>query len=166
MGNSTSTVDISGPSPPPKALHILRVSPGSPAAQTDIDPFFDFVVGIDNDELASVSLTTHGLLPGTPPETLRKTVDAATLSKLVEEHENKILPLVIWSAKYRNMRGMSQFHWFLCRFLTSNQSYLSFHQEIGHKTQAQPILKPIRHYLDSACDCVSQNWPWITFGTS
>jgi hypothetical protein len=57
MGNSTSTLDTDGPSPPSKALHILRVSPGSPAAQTDIDPFFDFVVGIDNDELASVSTT-------------------------------------------------------------------------------------------------------------
>jgi hypothetical protein len=57
MGNSSSTLDTDGPAPPSKALHILRVSPGSPAAQTDIDPFFDFVVGIDNGELASVSVT-------------------------------------------------------------------------------------------------------------
>jgi hypothetical protein len=53
MGASSSSLD-SGPSPPSKALHVLRVSPGSPAAQTDIDPFFDFVVGIDGDELSSV----------------------------------------------------------------------------------------------------------------
>ncbi|KIM22780.1 hypothetical protein M408DRAFT_279490 [Serendipita vermifera MAFF 305830] len=86
MGNSSSTLDdTNGPAPPSKALHVLRVSPGSPAAQTDIDPFFDFVVGIDNDERGS-------------------SVDAATLGKLVEEHEGKTLPLVVWSAKYRNMR--------------------------------------------------------------
>jgi hypothetical protein len=36
-------------------------------------------------------------------------VDAATLGKLVEEHEGKELPLVIWSAKYRNMRGKRRF---------------------------------------------------------
>ena len=56
MGNSSSTLDSNGPSPPSKALHVLRVSPGSPAAQTDIDPFFDFVVGIDNDERGSVCI--------------------------------------------------------------------------------------------------------------
>jgi hypothetical protein len=54
MGVSSSSLDSDGPSPPSKALHVLRVSPGSPAAQTDIDPFFDFVVGIDGDELSSV----------------------------------------------------------------------------------------------------------------
>jgi hypothetical protein len=39
-------------------------------------------------------------------EVLPKNVDAATLSRLVEQHEGKTLPLVIWSVKYRNMRGM------------------------------------------------------------
>ena len=30
---------------PPKALHVLRVTPSSPASQTNIEPYFDFVVG-------------------------------------------------------------------------------------------------------------------------
>ncbi|CAG8623401.1 5253_t:CDS:2 [Acaulospora colombiana] len=89
MGASSSTLDPRGPSPPSKALHVLRVSPGSPAAQTDIEPFFDFVVGIDGDDSTS-------------------RVDAATLSRVVEQHEGKTLPLMIWSAKYRNMRDWSQ----------------------------------------------------------
>lgn len=33
--------------PPSRALHVLRVTPGSPASQTDIEAFFDFVVGVD-----------------------------------------------------------------------------------------------------------------------
>ena len=33
-------------------------------------------------------------------------VDAATLGKLVEQHEGKELPLVVWSAKYRQFRGI------------------------------------------------------------
>lgn len=66
MGVSSSSLDSDGPSPPSKALHVLRVAPGSPAADTDIQPFFDFVVGIDGDNLASVyiifSMSLRGLL--------------------------------------------------------------------------------------------------------
>lgn len=84
MGAASSSLDTNSPSPPAKALHVLRVAPDSPADYV-IEPFFDFVVGIDNGNLSS-------------------NIDAATLGKLVEQHEGKELPLVIWSAKYRQFR--------------------------------------------------------------
>ncbi|KAG8787550.1 hypothetical protein FRC16_001543, partial [Serendipita sp. 398] len=67
-----------------RALHVLRVAPGSPA-DGFIEPFFDFLVGVDGSQLGNV-------------------VDAKSLSRMVEEHEGKPLPLLIWSAKYRQMR--------------------------------------------------------------
>ena len=33
--------------PPTRALHVLRVIPGSPAADAGVQVFFDFIVGID-----------------------------------------------------------------------------------------------------------------------
>ncbi|KAG8830127.1 hypothetical protein FRB91_008527 [Serendipita sp. 411] len=84
MGASSSTLDPSSPSPPGRALHVLRVAPGSPA-DGFIEPFFDFLVGVDGSQLGNV-------------------VDAKSLSRMVEEHEGKPLPLLIWSAKYRQMR--------------------------------------------------------------
>ncbi|KAF8895439.1 GRASP55/65 PDZ-like domain-containing protein [Infundibulicybe gibba] len=50
MGAGQST---SQSHPPSRALHILRVTPSSPASQTNIEPFFDFVVGFDGETLAS-----------------------------------------------------------------------------------------------------------------
>jgi hypothetical protein len=42
-------------------LHVLRVTPGSPASATDIQPFFDFVVGIDGDAQSDVSFVTEAI---------------------------------------------------------------------------------------------------------
>jgi len=72
--------------PPSKALHVLRVTPSSPASKTDIEPFFDFVVGFQGDALAN-------------------NLDAAELEKIVEFHEGKSLNLVVWNSKNQESRG-------------------------------------------------------------
>jgi len=72
--------------PPSKALHVLRVTPSSPASKTDIEPFFDFVVGFQGD-------------------TLTNNLDAAELEKIVESHEGKTLNLVVWNSKNQESRG-------------------------------------------------------------
>lgn len=72
--------------PPSKALHVLRVTPSSPASKTDIEPFFDFVVGFQGDALTS-------------------NLDAAELEKIVESHEGKPLNLVVWNSKNQESRG-------------------------------------------------------------
>lgn len=75
--------------PPTRALHVLRVTPSSPASETTIEPFFDFVVGYDegNDSLNAV--------------------DAAQLERIVEEHEGRTLNLLVWSSKNKMTRGAS-----------------------------------------------------------
>ena len=72
--------------PPSKALHVLRVTPSSPASKTDIEPFFDFVVGFQGDALIN-------------------NLDAAELEKIVESHEGRTLNLVVWNSKNQESRG-------------------------------------------------------------
>ncbi|KAF8339602.1 GRASP55/65 PDZ-like domain-containing protein [Cantharellus anzutake] len=72
---------------PPKALHVLRVTPGSPASQTDIEPYFDFVLGVEG-----------------APESHERMVDAVQLERLVETHEGKAMNLMVWSSKTNNVR--------------------------------------------------------------
>jgi hypothetical protein len=72
--------------PPSKALHVLRVTPSSPASKTDIEPFFDFVVGFQGDALIN-------------------NLDAAELEKIVESHEGTTLNLVVWNSKNQESRG-------------------------------------------------------------
>lgn len=83
MGASNSTPNT----PPRRALHVLRVAPGSPAADTDITPFFDFLVGV------------RGL------ETGVEDLDAGSLERVVEAREGTEIELVVWSSKVQKMRG-------------------------------------------------------------
>ena len=47
---------------PTRGLHVLRVTPGSPASQTDIEPFFDFIVGYEDATRQARSIEAHDLL--------------------------------------------------------------------------------------------------------
>jgi hypothetical protein len=84
-GQSTSQTH-----PPTRALHVLRVTPSSPASETTIEPFFDFVVGFEGDTLSSS----------------QSNIDASQLEKIVEQHEGRILNLLVWNSKNKDTRGM------------------------------------------------------------
>ncbi|KIK94341.1 hypothetical protein PAXRUDRAFT_33570 [Paxillus rubicundulus Ve08.2h10] len=71
-----------------RALHVLLVTPSSPASQTSIEPFFDFIVGYNDVD----SFTGQNEL------------DATELERIVEEHENRDLNLLVWSSKTRATR--------------------------------------------------------------
>ena len=72
---------------PPRALHVLRVTPLSPASHTSIEPFFDFLVGFKDEHLATAR------------------IDAAELERIVESHEGRPLDLLVWNSKNQNIRG-------------------------------------------------------------
>ena len=84
MGAGQSTASQT----PPRALHVLRVTPSSPASETTIEPYFDFVVGYKGDTLAS----SH-------------TIDASELERIVESHEGRTLNLLVWNSKSQESRG-------------------------------------------------------------
>lgn len=75
--------------PPLRGLHVLRVTPSSPASLSNIEPFFDFVVGFEGDSLSA-----------------ENNIDAFALEKIVESHENRILNLLVWNSKNQRTRGM------------------------------------------------------------
>lgn len=85
MGQSQSASQSSVPT---HALHVLRVTPSSPASRTSIEPFFDFVVGYDGDDAMAHS-----------------NVDVAELERIVEAHENRTLNLLVWNSKDQQTRG-------------------------------------------------------------
>ncbi|KAJ7784716.1 GRASP55/65 PDZ-like domain-containing protein [Mycena metata] len=73
--------------PPSRALHVLRVTPDSPASKTTIEPLFDFVVGFEGDSLAS-----------------QNNIDALVLERIVEGHEGRTLNLLVWNTKSQETR--------------------------------------------------------------
>ncbi|KAH9841891.1 GRASP55/65 PDZ-like domain-containing protein [Rhodofomes roseus] len=86
MGAGQSTAPNSSQTPP-RALHVLRVTPSSPASQTNIEPFFDFVVGFQGDDFSSTD-----------------NADATELEKIVESHEGRTLNLLVWNSKSQQTR--------------------------------------------------------------
>ncbi|KAH9925560.1 GRASP55/65 PDZ-like domain-containing protein [Fomitopsis serialis] len=86
MGAGQSTTANSSQTPP-RALHVLRVTPSSPASRTSIEPFFDFVVGFQGDDFSSTD-----------------SADATELEKIVENHEGRTLNLLVWNSKSQQTR--------------------------------------------------------------
>ena len=74
---------------PPRALHVLRVTPSSPASETTIEPYFDFIVGFKDE-----NLTSDG-------------IDAPEMERIVENHEGRPLDLLVWNSKSQVTRGKS-----------------------------------------------------------
>jgi len=72
---------------PSRGLHVLRVTPSSPASETSIEPYFDFIVGYKGDSPTPSHL-----------------VDATELEKIVESHEGRSLDLIVWNGKNKNTR--------------------------------------------------------------
>ena len=78
---------------PANGLHILRVTPSSPASQTNLEPFFDFIVGYENDS-AKVPKMHFG-------------IETHEFETVVEQHEGKSLSLIVWSSKSKAVRRES-----------------------------------------------------------
>lgn len=100
-GQSTQT----GAAPPSRALHVLRVTPLSPASLTNIEPFFDFVVGFDSDDASSS--TSNGGVNAKKGGGMGMggNIDPGQLEKIVERHEGRQLNLLVWSCKNQDTRG-------------------------------------------------------------
>ena len=77
---------------PPRALHVLRVTPSSPASQTSIEAYFDFVVGFKDEDLSSDG------------------IDAPELERIVEDYEGRTLDLLVWNSKSQTTRGKPSYN--------------------------------------------------------
>ena len=75
-------------------FHVLRVADGSPAAQANIEPYFDYIVGLLGQ---AINASTHDVHGGGNVEEM--------LARVVEEYEDRKLTLQIWSSKRAELRG-------------------------------------------------------------
>lgn len=91
MGQTSST---SLSTLPELALHCLRVAEHSPADGL-IEPFFDYLVGVD--EASSVPTTRAGAGPAVPTP--------AELARIVEANEGRTIGLTVYNAKTQRVRG-------------------------------------------------------------
>ena len=109
MGQSSSALPTSIPD---LALHCLRVADTSPACGL-IEPFFDYLIGVDTDPPRGSSLS--GLSPG-------------ELSHALDENENKRIVLHVYNAKSQRIR---------CKVVTSSTTTCSIvRQKEEGKSQA------------------------------
>lgn len=92
MGQGSSSLPSSLPS---YALHCLRVAPSSPA-HGHVEPFFDYLVGVETDP---PTLVTEGEGDGLTP---------VELGRVLEEHEGKRIVLRVYNAKSQRIRGAFQ----------------------------------------------------------
>ncbi|EJD45054.1 hypothetical protein AURDEDRAFT_165926 [Auricularia subglabra TFB-10046 SS5] len=88
MGAAPSSPTSDAHSPPTLALHVLRVAPGSPASQTSLEPFFDFIVGLSGFDASATDITQDAALD--------------ELEALVAR--GLPLELIVWSSKTREKR--------------------------------------------------------------
>lgn len=91
MGASQSIPEGKAPT---RGLHVLRVTPSSPASHTDIEPFFDFIIGYE-DALRPMQ---------------KADIEAHDFERVVEEHEGSRLDLIVWSSKSQSIRRESHAH--------------------------------------------------------
>ncbi|KAJ4482271.1 GRASP55/65 PDZ-like domain-containing protein [Lentinula aciculospora] len=111
MGASQSTSEAHSPS---QALHVLRLTPSSPASQTNIEPFFDFIVGFEGDSLSSQS-----------------SIDVNELETIVERHEGRVLKLLVWSNKTQDTRVVP---------IVPSRGWSQLSPELQNDSNAQPSL--------------------------
>ncbi|KAF9077530.1 GRASP55/65 PDZ-like domain-containing protein [Rhodocollybia butyracea] len=111
MGAGQSSSEAHAPS---QALHVLRVTPSSPASQTNIEPFFDFVTGFEGDSLSS-----------------HTNINVNELEQIVENHEGRVLNLLVWSSKNQDTRVVP---------ITPSREWSQLSSEEQDDSNAQPSL--------------------------
>lgn len=102
MGQTSST---SSAQPFPKvALHCLRVADHSPAAYAGIQPFFDYLVGVD---LLHRRQSVSGEDEDVYEEPVGMNLDPEELSRVLDENEGKEIGLRVYNAKSQRTRCKS-----------------------------------------------------------
>ncbi|GAA5957983.1 hypothetical protein JCM3765_006222 [Sporobolomyces pararoseus] len=86
-GGSSSSSSLNDPALPANtvAFHVLRVAENSPAANAGLDPFFDFIVGVNGTQLGE---------------------DIDTFTQILEENEGRQVTLMVYSTKRKEIRDV------------------------------------------------------------
>jgi hypothetical protein len=140
----------------------LRVAPGSPAAATDLTPFFDFIAGYEGGGSAQAE------------------IGAAELERIVEAHEGRVLNLLVWNSQNQDTRcafdiisAKAFYELTVCVVAYTNRIQLFPLYLLGtgrfpmHTHRGILTAKPRdRRYLVYLCVCASPSLHWRMSGMS
>jgi len=106
MGQGAST---SGTPFPSVALHVLRVAELSPAHQAGIQPFFDYLIGVEILKRRpltgeSGAVRSQGIDEEIYEEAIGLSLDPEELARVLEENEEKEIGLRVYNAKSQRIR--------------------------------------------------------------
>ncbi|KAK0569214.1 hypothetical protein OC861_001140 [Tilletia horrida] len=111
MGAAESTPSVAANAGAPRrGYHVARVAEGSPAHLAGIEPFFDYLVGLEGQALdPSISLNPNGVGPqGNPVVTAEQQarIEAAGMDvwKSIEKREGTEIRLSVWNSKRQEFR--------------------------------------------------------------
>lgn len=114
MGQGSSTSSSSAAADFPRvALHCLRVAAGSPAERAGLQPFFDFLVGVEivhRRQQPRRQSSAGEAVAGDEDEYYEPvgfSLDPEELSKVLDENEEREIGLRVYNAKERRIRCAS-----------------------------------------------------------
>jgi hypothetical protein len=107
MGQGASST--SGTPFPSVALHVLRVAELSPAHQAGIQPFFDYLIGVEILKRRpltgeSGAVRSQGIDEEIYEEAIGLSLDPEELARVLEENEEKEIGLRVYNAKSQRVR--------------------------------------------------------------
>lgn len=98
MGQGTSSGSATAQAFPRTALHCLRVQEDSPAYNAGIQPFFDYLIGVE------LLHRRSGAEEEVYQELEGLTLDPEELGRVLDENEGKEIGLRIWNSKAQSIR--------------------------------------------------------------
>lgn len=98
MGQGSSSASASSHPFPREALHCLRVQEDSPAYNAGIQPFFDYLIGVE------LLHRRAGIEEEVYQEPVGLTLDPEQLTRVLDENEGKEIGLRIWNSKAQSIR--------------------------------------------------------------
>ena len=107
MGQGTST--STGSPFPSVALHVLRVADDSPAHQAGIQPFFDYLIGVEILKrrplgASNEAVRSQGIDDEVYEEAIGLSLDPGELARVLEENEDREIGLRVYNAKSQRTR--------------------------------------------------------------
>ncbi|KAJ9122537.1 hypothetical protein QFC22_001966 [Naganishia vaughanmartiniae] len=101
MGQGSSTGTASSHTFPRTALHCLRVQEDSPAYNAGIQPFFDYLIGVELlNRQANAGSESY-------EEPVDLSLDPEALARVLDENEGKEIGLRVWNSKSQTIRYVS-----------------------------------------------------------
>ncbi|GHJ87430.1 hypothetical protein NliqN6_3832 [Naganishia liquefaciens] len=143
MGQGASSGSASSQAFPRTALHCLRVQEDSPAYNAGIQPFFDYLIGVE------LLHRRSGAEEEVYQEPEGLTLDPEELGRVLDENEGKEIGLRIWNSKAQSIRYVT---------LTPSRVWHNSSSDKQQTTTLRPSLLGLSMRLCDPGEALGQVW--------